>query len=263
MADTSDVEHALVVAVQTQLVATPLGIPFSVSRGWPTGPIAREIIDNGSGLITVFPVGSRDGTIFWPRPIVIPPPAPSMAVSVSGATVTFSGVPASGQFVSVNAAYSIPVSSGQTLSQVAQSVAAEVPGASAGGSSVTMPPGMIPLTVVVVQSAPVVREIGRYDGLMRITIWAPVPPASVSSNASLYRDQAGALVDQAILSGNWRFPLPDGTVATLWRGFRYSYDDRPQQSGILRRDQHYTVQFPVTTTENTPPLAAVDIISTT
>ncbi len=259
MADTSDVEHALVVAVQSQLAATPLGIPFNVSRGWPTGPIAREIIDKGSGLITVFPVGSRDGTIFWPRPIAIPPPASSMQVSVSASTATFSGTPASGQFVSVNAAYSVPVSAGQTLSQVAQAVAAAVPGAVAGGNAVTFPGGMAPLKVVIVQSAPVVREIGRYDGLMRITIWAPVPAASVSPNASLYRDQAGALVDQAMLSGNWRFPLPDGTVATLWRGFRYSYDDRPQQSGVLRRDQHYTVQFPVTTTEQTPPLAAVNI----
>jgi hypothetical protein len=255
MADTSDVEAAVVVMLGQAVY--PVGqfsnlqaaAQVNIQRGWPTEAEIRTAVANNMILVRVHAViGLSRDTTRYPRDWVDQTQStPTLIATVSGDSITFSGVPALGQFVGVTSpdyATTYVVAADDTLVTVVEGLAGEIVGATAFGNILNLPASVYPPQVVVTQSGTSVAEAGRADQLFCIAVWAPSPAL---------RDAIMQLIFPAV-DYNYRLALADGTTAVLMGCQATGPDDVPGRAGEWRRDLRVSYDFAVTYAQQFPPV---------
>jgi LysM repeat protein len=252
MADLTDVSNALVALIAQTLYpngigqAPVTGVPTVVYAGWPT---ASQLDADLAGLptgagrmhVTVFPTATeKNVTRYLPDWQTKTQTAATLALSISGQTITVSGTVNTPQNVAVlvnGAAYTYAVQSGDTLTSIATALAALIPGATNAGAVITVPSGQPIRAARAGGSGTLQRETKRQERVMQLSVWADTPD---------HRSATAAAIDNA-LSGIERIALPDGTLARLI--YRAAHeDDMLQKSALWRRDLLYSVEYATTQT---------------
>lgn len=251
MADLSDVENALGTLIGVTLypagaageAASPVaGVPVRIEAGWPS-PQSLDIAKRaGKAHVSIFPrQGEKKTTRQQPDWQEVSRNAATYALAVSGQTITVTGA-APSPFVAQNVAVLIngaPVlyqpTAGRTANQVATSLAALIPGASAAAGVVTCPPTARIGAARVGVLGQAVRIVRNEAKPFQIVIWAPTPDARVAIARAI----------DPVLSDTPRLLLADGTIGNL--SYTSSTDlDIDQRQGLFRRDLFYTVEFATT-----------------
>lgn len=256
MADQSDVENALVDLIAAALYPEGTALPSVVGadcrvyRGWP-GPAALDAdLAAGRVNVTVFPAGAdgRTTTRWAPAWQVGVAPRPTLQVSVSGLSATFSGSADPGQLAGLmvdGRSYVWRTQSGDTPALVAANLAAAARAdaiALLSGATVTVPrAGRFGARVVTDATARV--EVRRQVRGFRITCWCPSPST---------RDTTAAAIDAA-LAPLMFLSLADGTQGRL------TYDgttvfDQSQDAALYRRDLLYSVEYATVVTQTQPAM---------
>lgn len=255
MADLSDVESALVdtiaAAIYPNGTVSPSALPAAVAvRTYRGSPNASKLsLDMTASIpnISVFslPGFTRETTRYPEDWEMLKLPVTTIAASVVGNHVTFSGTSGVPQFAGIRSGgipYVYAATPADTPNTVAAALAALVPGATCAGAVVSVPPAP-KLTARVLGFSTLGRELRRQKQGMKITFYAPTPAL---------RDTVAAFVDVAL--SRVRFlALPDGYCGRL----RYSgtfVDDVPQKEGLWKRDLRYTVDYPTTEIVVAPPM---------
>ena len=257
MADLAHVEQALVAAIAAALypnsTASPsiIGAPARVYRGWPQPDALQRDLKIGQVHISVY---SRPGmaTVTTRRArqweAMPSQAAATMAATVSGATATFSGTPASSMVAAIvtngRTAATYRPANEDTLAAVATALAGQITGAVASGATVTVSDAAT-LVARVVGDVLSAREHRRQIQQFQATAWCPTPEL---------RDAAAGAIDMALARVD-RLTLADGTTARLtYRGS--SSDDAPSRDVLYRRDLFYSVEFGTVEIVNLPAVAA-------
>lgn len=260
MADQSDVETALVALIASTLY--PQGIEASglggltgrVYRGWPNAAALDADLAAGVVNVTVFPLpGERNTTRYFDVWMVPDPVAVTLAVTVAGETVSFSGSAAASQVAGVladNTGYIYRTRAGDTPALVAASIAAALRTnriAQLSGTSVTIP-GVGRLIGRVVADQTALWQVRRQKQDFQITCWCP-------DFAS--RDTVAAGVDVALAQQRFLL-LADGSVGRLLF-VRSETSDRGEDAALYRRDLVYSVEYPTTVTQTLPSMLFGDL----
>lgn len=259
MADISDVTRLLVnLAAAAVYPNGPsqdsiTGHPVRLYQGWPDparldadlvgkqlDPVTRALVDTGAGPVSnvsVFPMlGSAPATtqVFEPEFVVIPA-VHGVSASISGQTVTLSGVPGVKEFVSLIAdgrhSYSrTGTSLADICAQLLADAQADYPASTGTASSLTIPAAS--LTARIGSNAVMGRLLHRQKQQIMTTIWAPNPDE---------RTRLGAAIDIAFKQ-NLRLTFPDTSQAILTFDRVNEIDDH-QSKALYRRDLVYAVEY--------------------
>lgn len=228
------------------------GQPVRVYEGWPLPDrldldIAGQTRDGDGVLvptsygpvshISIFPMNgsiTSSQQVFEPEFVLIPPQHTITALIVDQ-TVTFSGAPVEGEFVSIIAdgrhGYSrVGASLAEICQQLAADAQADYPAASFTGTSVTIPAAS--LIARIGAKAVMGKLIHRQKQAVMVTIWAPTPEV---------RTTLASAVD-ILMKQNLRIVFPDTSQAILTYDRTNQIDDR-QSEGIYRRDLIYTAEY--------------------
>jgi len=256
MADLSDVETTLAALVETLVYPAGTNAPsindalIRVYRGWPNQSALNADLAAGTINITLFPDAraARISTRYLDPPIALAPVIPTLGVSMSGQTATFTGSAGLGQLAGLlidNTAFVHRTQSGDTPEAVAAALAAYVRTqriAQLNGASLTIPgAGSIIGRVVADQQARV--ETRRQHQTIRLSCWCPTPAT---------RDLIAAAIDQG-LSQRLFLTLPDGSSARLREAGTLVFD-QSQNANLYRRDLLLDVEYATTITETLPAL---------
>ena len=256
MADQSDVETALTSLVASALYPQGTSQPSIVGdicriyRGWPNAAALDADLAAGRINVTVFPeAGSQRNTTRYPTDPVIPAAVtPSLAVTVSGNTATFSGIASPGQIAGLMAHGRASVhrtTANDTPALVAAILAAGLrnPGiVLLSGATVTVP-GAELLVGRVVADQPSFSELRRQQQSFRLTAWCPTPAT---------RDIVAAAIDTA-LSAHTFIAFADGSAGRL-RFAASTVFDQSQDAALYRRDIVYSVEYATTFVADLPCL---------
>jgi hypothetical protein len=248
MADQSDVETALVQAIALVLypegTAAPsvVGPQCRIFRGWPTAAALTADLIAGVVNVTIFPDGSyqHDTTRYSDEPKLITQNTPTLAISVSGATATVSGVASLGQIAGIlvdDIAVVHRTQAGDTPELVAATLGAYLRTkrlTTVSGATITIPNARGVIGRVVCDQI-AQRETRRQRQGFRVTMWCPSPAL---------RDLIAGLIDQALSDSNW-LPLSDGTAGFV-RVAQSKVFDQGQTANLYRRDTIYNIEYPTT-----------------
>jgi uncharacterized protein YaiE (UPF0345 family) len=195
MADQADVENALVALVAGILypngtAATPVNVALvRVYRGWPVAAALDADLAGGRINVSVFPVAdARNTTRYLDEWRISATVTPTLAVTVSGNSVTFGGSADPGQLVGVLAdgrTYVCCTVADATPALVAANLAASMRAdwiVLQSGSTITVPAASV-LRARVVAEQPALLQTRRQRQSFRITCWCP-DPASRDATAS-------------------------------------------------------------------------------
>lgn len=256
MADQSDVEAALVRAIAAVLYPEGTSAPSVVGpqcrifRGWPAAAALTADLLAGVVNITVFPDGGHqhDTTRYSDELKLITLNTPTLAISVSGATATVSGVANPGQVVGIlvdNIAVVHRTQVGDTPELVAATLAAYLRTrrlTTVSGATITIPNARgVVGRVVCDQTAQ--HETRRQRQGFRVTMWCPSPAL---------RDLVAGLIDQALSDSNW-LSLSDGTAGFV-RMAHSKVFDQSQNANLYRRDIIYNIEYPTTISLTLPSM---------
>lgn len=264
MADSSDVENALVSAIFAAVypngTAQPSAVPgtgFKIYAGWPQAAGLDADLRAGVVNVSVYPRPSveRNTTRFgaeWKSQIQA---APKVTLAVAGNQVTVGGTIQAGDVATIKmggrAAYSVGVQANSTLAGIASALAALVSAlfpASSSGVVITISTGAA-IAVAVGGLGTAWRELRRQRKSYQVIVWASTPDQ---------RAQAAPIIDKAFaqieLSGF--LTLPDGSAARLEYEMTRE-NDAPQKELLYRRDLFYSVEYPTTDTMPATSITAV------
>ena len=262
MADESDVEVALTNLASTALypngtgAASVPGPVCHVYRGWPNSAALDADLTAGNINVTVFAGAGagRTTTRYAEQWGGVSAPAPTLTVSVSGASVTFGGSAATGQVTGIlvdGCSYAYRTQAGDTPELVAANLASLVRSnsiVSVAGSTLTIA-GAGDLIARVVADATAQREVRRQEKDFRISCWCPTPTT---------RDATATAIDLS-LSTMFFILLSDGTSARLtYRGT--SEFDQSQNAKLFRRDLMYGVEYPTVIAVSEPAMLFGDLV---
>ena len=262
MADLSDVEAALVNIIGATIypngISQPSSLPGATSvridRGWPLPATLDADIAAGIAEVTVFPMPGTGTKTYQiqDQTYVVTPVSYGMSVSVNGNTITVSGQPNTGEYLTLICDGSFVYSlTGATtvalLAALATAAQANYPSASSNSTTLTVPTGHS-LVVRKGGVATLGKVIHRQIQSIMVTVWAPTDAV---------RSAAASVIDIAIKE-NLKITMPDTSQAIV-RYSRTNVTDDKQKAAIYRRDLIYDVeyatlqQFPgyVVTTVNT------------
>jgi hypothetical protein len=261
MADQSDVATALAAAIVARLypngatlasiIAGPAGpVMCRIYRGWPTSSALNDDLGAGIANISVFPDGQPRDTTRYPATWRVPVIAqPTMAVAVSGMTVSFSGAAAAGQMAGIavdNARFVYLVQSGDTTALVAAALGAQIIASGQiiqiSGATVTIP-SAAKLFARVEQQQTAIRESRRQSQVFRVSCWCPGPSI---------RDQIAAAIDGAMADMAF-LDLVDGTSARITAAGG-STIDQGENAALYRRDLLYAADYATTVTAALPAM---------
>lgn len=262
MADLSDVETALVGAIVAAAYPAGIAAPSAilrggaaatvrVYRGWPNAAALDADLAQGVINISVYPEPQihRVTTRFPDRFEVVSTIAPTLAVTVSGRSATFTGIAGPGQFAGlIIGLQTFPhvCQSGDTPASIAAALAAAAQaagtGASASGATVTVP-GSGYFAARAGAGAAALREVRRQVQGFRISFWCPDPAS---------RDTVVSLVDAALAAQNF-LTLADGSSGRLLY-VSAAVTDSYEEATLYRRDLLYSVEYPTTLSETEAPM---------
>lgn len=263
MADQADVENALASVIADALYpngtaqASIVGVECSVARGWPTESGVNAAVNAGNVLITVHQRAgfSRDATRYSRNAFVVSQSAPTVTASVSGFVVTIGGTITAGNIVAIladNIAYTYVVLASDTAATIASALAAEIPNATASGSTITLPSSQPEPQAVVVNGGKIGVEVGRQLAGFQVDVWAPSPAL---------RDSIFATLCPALMF-NFRLTLADNSTATLMSFQESGPDDMPSREKMFRRNVLCIFEYPIIYT-NAAQAAAAILVNTT
>ncbi len=229
------------------------GKPIDIAQGWVESGDLDAGLTTGTTFVTVYSVPSS--TLKLPVPLsasdgVIVAPVHGMSAVVSDLSFMLSGVPTLGEYVTVIVgahAYSYPAVAGDTVQIVAAALAAQIPGATISGSTVSLTSGPS-ITVRIGAPATMGRTIDRERQNVILGVWAPNPSDRAVVGAAL---KVGVAQNLTII-------LPDTSEALLLtQGMNQT--DKNQLELAWRRD--LTVQVTFDTVEMYPAyeVTSVDV----
>ena len=254
MPDQSDVAAALAAAATDALYpngtdhASAVGVLCRVYRGFPTGAALDADLTSGRVDVSVTPVdGSyRNTTRFLPT-FLNTPAAPTLTVTMSGNTVTFSGIATQGQLAGVlvdGRSYVYRTANADSPATVAANIGVLVRTdrpAALSGQSVSFP-GVSRLLARTVADTPDTMEVRRQTEEFRVTVWAP---------SVILRDAAGALLDATLAAIPFLNVI---NTACRLRASGSSTSDKSQSANLYRRDLLFSVEYPTTVTVDRPAM---------
>ena len=234
---------------------SPVAGTVKLYRGWPESANLMADLAQGYAHVSVFSESgvSRNTSRYEPQWIVPSPVACTLAVAIAGQVLTFSGTPAVGQIVSVQAVapadlvqvvtatgqaatvFTYVVLAADTLTTIAAAVAALVSGATASGANVTLPGTLAAAAVGMTQTA--AQVIRQQTQRIRVSCWCPSPAAR----------------DALELAG--QFTTPDGSFCRLTFDRTY-VSDNPTKDRVWRRDLCYMVEYPTLQVQSQAEMAA-------
>jgi hypothetical protein len=254
MPSQADAEIALALLAATALYPTGLAGPSAVTatvrifRGWPNAAALDADLAAGRVNVTIFPVpGATRVTTRFPANPIANPTTPTLTVSVTDNTATFSGNALAGQLAGLlvdGKPYVYRTANGDTPALVAAILAAAInaerPALCSGSSVFT--PGTIP-TARTAADATATTELRRQIQTFRITAWCPAPDL---------RDITCAALDPVFAATPF-LTLSDGTAARLTFNSTTTFD-QSQDASLYRRDLLYAVEFPTTLVATQPSM---------
>lgn len=261
MADLADVETALVGLVAAALypqgagMASAVGAPCRVYRGWPVAAALDADLAAGAVNVSVFSVpGSGRDTTRWGIEDAVQGGTPTLtAAVVGGNAAVFGGSAAAGQVAGLlvgNTSYVYRTQAGDTPAMVAAMLAQAVrtsQRAWLGGTAVTLPDAGSIVARVVADGA-VLQEVRRQEQTLRVSLWCPTPAL---------RDAAAALADVALAVQPF-VTLPDGSVGRM-RYAGASVIDREENAQLYRRELLYVVEYPTVLRQSLPSMLFGDL----
>lgn len=259
MADILDVLNAIAGIAANALYPNGASQPSSVGAackiypGWPIGQTLDADLAEGDIVhVSAFPMRGSSSNV--PQPLSKPvelPGAHGVAASISGNTITLTGTPAPGEFVTLildgAKAYS---RGGDSVAAIAAALLADLfadyPGSSVSGGALTIPAAR---AIVMRGGAPgkVVSSVRRMAVQVMVTIWAPSPQL---------RSSVGSAVATALIN-NYRFDLADASQVRLTFSRMDDWDNR-ENANLYRRDLVFTAEYAITETVDGVEVTAFD-----
>ncbi|OYV38330.1 MAG: hypothetical protein B7Z80_10320 [Rhodospirillales bacterium 20-64-7] len=218
---------------------------MTIAPGWPQPMQLDTIIGQGAAHVNIYPMPGMDAntTRFAREGWTDVVPQAQLTMTVSGLTVTIGGTINPGEAAAIewNRNYiAHAVGSTDTLASIANSLAAQIPGATTVGPQITLPADTFQIIARVSVPVPVLSEIARQERVFSITVWAPTPTA---------RDKLAAAIDIA-LKRSVRITLPDDTTGLCrYRGTVET--DELSKMLIYRRSLSYSVEYGTVLTDQT------------
>jgi hypothetical protein len=249
--DLADVENALVSLLDGVIYPNGDGQPSAVTttvrigRGWPVASDLNADLANSIAVISVYPLPNMTSMCSRYRPDWTPLPSPpntlSLLISANEATISGS-VTIGAQRIGIRhsgVVYTYSIQLTDTPATIAAALAALVPGASATGPTITVPPAP-DFAARIAGLTTCVKEVTRQKQVFQISLWCP--------SAEL-RDAIGRLVAPALTAEF--IPLADGTSGFLTPGAN-SYDDKPEISNLWIRHLRVAVEYGTTQVKQFP-----------
>lgn len=261
MADLSDVTAYLAqqafAAIYPNGTSQPsvAGIDCRIYEGWPNpdqldldlagktlvGATNNVPLARPGGMcanVSIFPLAGTGVTVYQvlDATYTITPPAPQLAWSLSGDTLTASGTPAAGEYLTVIAdqahVYSASAATlAALLSNLASQAQTNYPSASATATTLTVP---VEAYLTVRQGAPALlgKVTHRQRQGIMVTVWAPTQAA---------RSSLAKAID-GLIKQELRVTLADTSQAIVCYNRTY-ISDEGEVSTVYRRDLVYDVEY--------------------
>jgi hypothetical protein len=261
MADLSNVEDAIVALVVEVLypngvaMTSAVGVTCRAYRGWPAPAALNSDLSAGVINITIFPAITPDEVPdCYLEMSYVPPPPTRLIASVTGDSVTFSGLVAVNQVAGVlvdGVPYSYRIRVGDTTGNVAANLAALVFGdriAILSGSAITIP-GAARLIARAVTDATVSRSLRRQRREVLLCTWCPSPAL---------RDSVCGIIDRALATASF-IDLSDGSTAHVQYVSTKVYD-QSQSALLFRRDLCYKFEYSILDNTTGPVMLFGDLM---
>ncbi len=264
MADLSDVEAALVVAIlalaqrNAEGYAVLGGSIVRVYRGGP--PVTALVDDRAAGVveISVFPVpNATRNTTRWGVQSTTVRIASGLSATASGQTATFSGTALGGELAGLlvnDQPFVYQAQTGDSAALVAAALADQIRATQIcwlDFGTLTIP-GAVTLVARTTGLAAVLQEWARQEQEFRISVWAPTPAA---------RDQVCSAIGAGLAQIAF-LTLADGSGGRLTYRKTASFDD-DQVASVYRRELVYDVEYGTTVTVQTPTMLFGDLVYNT
>ena len=258
MADLGDITAALLGIASTAVYpsgnAGPsvTGTPVRLFEGWPLADqldldmagnmkvAGGGVTPNGVGPIasvSVFPMQGAGAQVFQVlnEPYTIVPAVYGLVPTVSNKTITVTGTPGTGEFMTIIADHRHVYSrGGSTVSAIISAIAADAladyPSLTYNASSITFTTN--DLQVRLGAPGTVGQVTHRQKHCIIVSVWAPTPAI---------RNQLAAAVD-VVMKQNLRITLPDTSTAVV-RYDRAIQSDNFETTTVYRRDLYYDVEY--------------------
>jgi len=229
--------------------ASTVGATVNIERGWPTEADIQQAVSKNIVMVRVLAIQrlSRDVTRYPRQWQDQPEPVLTLTATLVGYVITFSGIPAVGQFIGVTShgiGYAYPVSNSDNLNSIATNVANLISGASSAGATITLPNSNALPEVAIQQGGNSQVETARIMQNFCLAFWCPSPAL---------RDSSVALAE-AGLTYVYRLNLADGSIATLCDIMSTGEDDVTGRSGEWLREINLVYDFPVEYVTLVPPV---------
>ena len=255
MADQSDVENALATLAAGALypdgtdAASFPGPPCRVYRGWPNPIALNADLAQGHINVTIFAGNAAPRLIprfaeEWLSTRIVP----TLHVSVSNTTVTFSGDTTPSQLVGIRVEgqpHTYRTQANDTPALIAAIMAAQLRATRIvhlRAASLDIP-GATDIVARVVANGSALKEIRRQRLTLRITCWCPSP---------ITRDTTATAIDAAFAMTPF-ISLSDGSSARLiFSGGAVL--DQSENASLYRRDLLYDVEYATTVTQSQPAM---------
>lgn len=253
MADQSDVETALVELTSSCLYPNGVDRPSApgpvcrIYRGWPNPSALDADLKTGRINVSIFPgdASARLAATYpneWHSAAIVP----TLAATISGVTVTFTGQAAIGQIAGVlvdGKPSSYRIIKGDTAASVAANLAEAIRRdriVNLSAATLTIP-GAGDLLARIVCDQPALRELRRQTQGFRITCWCPTPDL---------RDVTASLIDTALADTPFLQLVDNSKARLLFAGGTVA--DQSQEAGLFRRDLLYAVEYATTISATQP-----------
>ena len=261
MADLSDVENAMVGEVINALYPSGtsqpsvVGVTCHVYRGWPSPAALNSDLAAGIVNVTVFPAMEADelpDSYFDRQYAAIP--AITLLATVTGQSVTLSGMVADGQIIGLlvdGVPFSYVAQQDDTPDSIAanlMTLISEIRAVNLSGSTLTVP-GVITLIARVVMNTTVLQGVRHQRREVHASCWCPSPGL---------RDSVCSIVDLALATSPF-IDLSDGTQAHV-RYVSTQVYDQSQSALLYRRDLNYKLEFTVASSTVAPVMLFGDCV---
>lgn len=260
MADQADVESTLVALVSAALYPDgPAGASVTAAdcriyRGWPNAAALDSDLRAEIVNVTIFPShGPGQVTTRYQQEWSSIARTPTLIVSVSGQSVTFTGRADLGQLAGIlidMTTYPYRTQAGDTPASVAANLAVLARSdtiVQLAGATLTIP-SVGRLAARVVADARSQKQVRRQSQIFRVTAWCPTP---------ILRDSTAAVIDQAFAIMPF-IGLPDGSQGHLTYAGT-TVVDQAQDTLLYRRDLLYRIEYPTLLSSMQPSMLFGDI----